>query len=340
MNFDERLRVDRVPLALLPTPLELASRLTEAWGGPNIWIKRDDLTGFGMSGNKVRKLEFHLAAARAAGATTLITCGAVQSNHCRATAIVAARLGMRCVLLLRSADGSEPSSITGNHLLQRLAGAEVRFVTPEQYGERDALMDQTSDELSAAGETVWVVPEGASDRLGMLAFDHAFAELAQQVDELIGSSVTVWHASSSGGTTAGLALGAELARQRSEFDATIVGASVGDSAGFLTARVRALLAEISTDDFDVSGSRFEVIDSYIGLGYGKTTDEELAVQVNCTRLTGLIWDPTYTGKALFALKQEIDRGRFEPDDQVVFWHTGGGFAVFAHDFSSVLGQHH
>ncbi|MDB9845764.1 pyridoxal-phosphate dependent enzyme, partial [Acidimicrobiales bacterium] len=116
---------ERFPLAQLPTPLDFADRLTEAWGGPQIWIKRDDLTGFGLSGNKVRKLEYHVAAAKAAGATTLVTCGAVQSNHCRATAIAAAKTGMKCVLLLRSRDGGPPERVEGNHLLQRLAGAEV-----------------------------------------------------------------------------------------------------------------------------------------------------------------------------------------------------------------------
>ena len=323
-------------LALLPTPLESAPRLSEAWGGPNIWFKRDDLSGFGLSGNKVRKLEFHVAAAHTAGATTLITCGAEQSNHCRSTAIVAARIGLRCVLLLRTGDGRAPASATGNHLLQRLAGAEVRFITPDQYRDRDALMEDVRVELAAAGETAWVIPEGASDHLGLLAFDHAFAELAGQVDKQIGAPVTIWHASSSAGTTAGLARGAEHSRQTGGIDASIVAVSVGDSAAYLSKRIRTLLAEPSADGFDATGAMFEVIDSYIGLGYGQTTDEELAVQVEGTRLTGMLWDPTYTGKSLYALKREIDRGRFESDDHVVFWHTGGGFSVFAHDFSNVL----
>jgi len=314
----------RVPLAQLPTPLEFAARLTTAWDGPKIHIKRDDLTGFGVSGNKVRKLEFHMAAAQAAGATTLVTCGAVQSNHCRATAVVAARLGLRCVLLLRSSDGGPPSTIEGNHLLQRLAGAESRFITPAQFTERTTLMADVADELTAAGEVPWVMPAGASDRLGMLAFDHAVAELAAQID----GPATLWHASSSAGTTAGLALGVA----RHGLDMHVVGSSVGESADYLTGRVNALLSE------DQVGARatFEIIDDYVGLGYGKATNEELAVQVEASRLTGQIWDPTYTGKALYALKREIERGRFRPDDVVVFWHTGGGFAAFAHNFGAVL----
>lgn len=311
--------LDRLPLAQLPTPLEFADRLTEAWGGPQIYIKRDDLTGFGLSGNKVRKLEFHMAAAQAEGVTTLITCGAVQSNHCRATAIVAARLGLRCVLLLRSEDGGPPATIEGNHLLQRLAGAEARFITPMQWQDRRALMKEVAEEVRVAGGVPWIMPAGASNRLGAAAFDHAVTELAEQIE----GPATIWHASSSAGTTAGLALG--VAREGLAWK--VVGSSVGESRDELSGYVAGLLKALGN-----AAAPFEVLDDYVGLGYGKTTDEELLVQMEATRLTGLIWDPTYTGKALFALKREIERGRFAADDKVIFWHTGGGFAVFAHTF--------
>lgn len=311
----------RTPLAQLPTPLEFADRLTAAWGGPQIWIKRDDLTGFGVSGNKVRKLELHLGAAQEAGATTLITCGAVQSNHCRATAIVAARLGLRCVLYLRSHNGGTPDAIEGNHLLQRLAGAECRFITPDQYADRIALMAAAAVETESAGEVPWVIPEGASDRLGMLSFDLAVAELSAQID----GPTTIWHASSSAGTTAGLALGVA----RRSLPMQVVGSSVGDSTDHLGGLVNNLLAEAGEIG---TSAQFEILDDYVGLGYGKTTDQELEVQMEASRLTGLIWDPTYTGKALYALKCEIDKGRFTADESVVFWHTGGGFAAFAHTF--------
>ena len=318
---------NRYPLAQLPTPLERADRLTEAWGGPEIWIKRDDLTGFGLSGNKVRKLEFHIAAALDAGATTLVTCGAVQSNHCRATALAAARVGMDCVLLLRSPDGGPPADTTGNYLLQRLAGAEVRFITPEQWQDRRALMKAVVAEIEAAGQQGWIMPAGASDRLGVAAFDHAVAELAMQISAAqIPGPVSIWHASSSAGTTAGLALGVA----RRGLDIRVIGSSVGDTRAELTGYVQGLLDRVGEDG---ANAPFEIVDEYVGLGYGKTTDEELAVQIEATRLTGLIWDPTYTGKALFGLKQAIDAGCFGVDDQVIFWHTGGGFAAFAHTFA-------
>ena len=309
----------RFPLAQLPTPLEFADRLTDAWGGPQIWIKRDDLTGFGLSGNKVRKLEYHLAAAKAAGATTLVTCGAVQSNHCRATAIVAARTGMKCLLLLRSRDGQPPEHIEGNHLLQRLAGADCRFIGPAEWHDRLALMAEVAQEVGAAGELAWVMPAGASDRLGVVAFEHALVELSAQID----GPATIWHASSSGGTTAGLALGVA----RHGVDMAVVGSSVGETQAELREIVDGLLVEAGAAE-----SPYDIVDEYVGLGYGKTTDDELAVQIEATRLTGLIWDPTYTGKALYGLKREIERGRFGADDTVVFWHTGGGFAAFAHHF--------
>lgn len=317
----------RVALAQLPTPLVHAQRLSQAWGGPEIWIKRDDLTGFGLSGNKVRKLEFHVAAAQQAGATTLVTCGAVQSNHCRATAIVAAQVGLRCILLLRSTNGEPPQRIEGNHLLQRLAGAEVRFISYDEWEERERLMADVATEVSENGGLAWVMPAGASDQLGVAAFEHAAGELAEQLEaNQVRGPITVWHASSSGGTTAGLAIG--VARQG--LDARVVGASVGKFGDELGGKVTSLIEEAQVDHPERIG--FEIVDDHIGLGYGKTTDEELRVQIEASRLTGIIWDPTYTGKALFGLHQEIQQGRFGPDDRVVFWHTGGGFAAFAHEF--------
>jgi D-cysteine desulfhydrase len=316
---------------VLPTPLEPAPRLSEAWsppgGGPRIWIKRDDLAGFGLSGNKVRKLEFHLGGAVADGADTVITCGALQSNHCRATALAADRLGMRCVLFLRTPDGRPPDRLTGNHLLQRLAGADYRFITPDEYADRDRLMAEAASDLGDA----WVIPEGASDVLGMQGFVVAMTELSLQLEEAGITRAVIWHAASSGGTTAGLVRGSAAA------EVEIIGASIGDPAPQLEAEVVELLDE--ADQRFGSMPRpapWRIIDRYAGGGYGVITNEELALQVEATRLTGLIWDPTYTGKALVGLHAEIESGAVAPDADVVFWHTGGGFAVFAHDWEPVL----
>lgn len=323
----------RVPLAQLPTPLEPLDRLSEAWNGPRIWVKRDDLTGFGLSGNKVRKIEFHAAAASDAGASVLITAGAEQSNHCRATALAAARLGLECELFLRTADGRPPAEATGNHLLHRLSGAKLHFITPDDYKSRNELMNARMERLAEDGVIAWVIPEGASDYLGMLGFALAGAELASQVDGWE-TAPPVWHASSSGGTTAGLALGAAESGHRYE----VYGTSVGDTVPELTERLDAIWEETKAHrELPANLVQPRLTDHYVGGGYAAISSDELECQLEATRLTGLLFDPVYTGKAMYGLRQEILRGGFDGVENLVFWHTGGGFGVFAHDFASALG---
>ena len=318
----------RVRLAQLPTPLERLDRLSEAWAGPTIWCKRDDLTGFELSGNKVRKLEYHLAAAQEADADTIITCGAAQSNHCRATAFAAARLGIACILMIRTPDGG-PVAPVGNHLLHHLAGAEVRYVDVVGYDDRDAVMSGIADEVTAGGGRPWVIPEGASDVLGMFGFVSAMRELAEQLATWPTTRPpTVWHAASSGGTTAGLGWAAD----RLALSVPLVAVSVGDPAVALRAQVE----RIWSDAIDRYGGRvpspdLDITDAFLDGGYGVWSDRALSIQAEATALTGLIFDPTYTGKAIVALRMVIEEGRFSRDDHVVYWHTGGGFAVFGVD---------
>ena len=322
----------RVKLCMLPTPLEHAERLSAAWGGPQIWVKRDDLTGFGVSGNKVRKLEFHFAAAQAAGADTVITCGAVQSNHCRSTAIAAAKVGLRTLLLLRRQPGEKPE-LSGNYLLDRLAGAEVRFITAEQWVDRDHLMAEEADRIAGGGRSAWVIPEGASDVLGMWGFVLAMREVADQSAVVGGRPPVVWHAASSGGTTAGIG----WAVDRLRLTLPVVACSIGDPSHEIEAKVNAIWAEAAAQTgAAVPTTSIAYNDRHIGGGYGVATDEELAIQAEATALTGLIFDPTYTGKALVGLRREIEAGSLDADDNVIFWHTGGGFAAFAHDFSRTV----
>jgi len=323
----------RVPLANVPTPLQPADQLTAAWGGPRIWIKRDDLTGFGLSGNKIRKIEFHAAAAQNASAGVLITTGAIQSNHCRATALAAARLGLECHLVLRTPDGNPPSAIVGNHLLHRLAGARITYVTPDEYRERDEVMQALAAELASTGKGAWVIPEGASDYLGMLGFAAAGQELAEQIRSWE-DPPAVWHPASSGGTTAGLALGA--ARCDNPFH--VIATSVGDTVAELAGRLDAIWEE--TQHHEVLPDNLvspRLLDRYVGGGYAVISGVELAAQVDATRRTGLLFDPVYTGKAVSGLRLEIEAGGMDEYEDVVFWHTGGGFGVFAHDFGAALG---
>jgi len=314
----------RVRLAQLPTPLVEYPRLTEAWGGPHIWVKRDDLTGFGLSGNKVRKLEFHLGAARQAGADTVVTCGAVQSNHCRATALAAAQLGIRAVLFLRSPDGRPPSDSVGNHRLDELAGAEIRYITPEEYRRRDDLMADAADDLEAGGAHTWVIPEGASDTIGMWGMALGYQELVDQTMMIPGQVAAVWHTASSAGTTAGFGWAAD----RAGFPALNIACSIADPVDELAARVNGIWqAAAAATGSSIPAPNLEYLDRYIGGGYGVVSDAQLEVQAAATRSTGLLFDPTYTGKSIYGLAEEIAAGRFAPTDHVIFWHTGGGFAA-------------
>lgn len=314
----------RIDLARLPTPLERADGLTDRWGGPTIWVKRDDLTGFELSGNKVRKLEYHLAAARDAGARTVITCGAEQSNHCRATALAAARLGLGCRLLIRTRGAATPDRISGNHRLQYLAGAEVRYVSGRDYAaHRVEMMQAMAVEVGAAGSQAWVIPEGASDWLGMLGMADAFEELEHQLAQVGVEPATVWHASSSGGTTAGFIWG----RGRAGTSTPITAVSVGEATTDLRVRVDTILSDAAANVGQVDTAEVEYRDDYIGGGYGIIDADQPAEVEAATAASGLLFDPTYTGKALFALASEIRQGRFGTDDHVVFWHTGGGFAA-------------
>ena len=314
----------RISLALTPTPVEHLPHLSEAWGGPSIWVKRDDLTGFELSGNKVRKLEFHLAAALDAGAGVIITTGAVQSNHCRATALACARLGLACVLVLRTADGEPPEAVTGNHRLHRLSGAAIEYVTPDEYGRRDHIMADIADEHRRAGRAAWIIPEGASDELGMWGMATAFLELHDQLSLVPGKVAALWHASSSAGTTAGLGWAAD----RIGSDVPIVAVSVGDPIDQLRQHVNDIWrAAAARYGGAVPKPHLEYMDRYIAGGYGVVDPRQVGIVDDAVAKTGLLFDPTYTGKALYALHEEVRAGRFGTNDHVVFWHTGGGFGA-------------
>lgn len=315
----------QVDLALTPTPLQEFPRLKQAWGGPHIWVKRDDLTGFGLSGNKVRKLEFHLAAALHAGADTVITCGAFQSNHCRATALACARFGLDVRLFLRTPDGNPPSTKAANLMIDLMAGAAVEYISQAQWDDRDDIMAEDAEQLAAVGRTAYVIPQGASDKLGMWGMSLGFRELVEQIPKQIGAEVAeVWHTGSSGGTTSGFGWGAD----RTGFQTPLVALCISEPAESLMARVaRIWESGVQTFGGDMPSPNLEYIDRYLTGGYAQVTDELVETQAQATRLTGLLFDPTYTGKAIYGLRKEIAAGRFNEDDHVVFWHTGGGFGA-------------
>ena len=320
----------RLPLAHLPTPLEplprLAAALQEIAGGrpiPRLWVKRDDQTGLASGGNKTRKLEYLLADAMAEDADTVLTVGAPQSNHCRQTAAAAAKAGLRCVLVL---GGSAPLLPGGNWLLDQLFNAEIVWA-----GQRDrlAVLAEVAESQRSMGYRPYTIPYGGSNSLGAAGYATACQELLAQAQAL---GLRIDHmavASSSGGTQAGLMVGAWAAG----FEGVVHGISIDRPA----AELRAALAGLATETAALLGvaHRFDpeeavVHDAYLGGGYGVLGDAERTALHLLARTEGLLLDPVYTGRAMAGLLDLIHQGRFQPDDAVVFWHTGGLPAIFAY----------
>ncbi|MBK8251896.1 MAG: D-cysteine desulfhydrase family protein [Polyangiaceae bacterium] len=314
----------RLILAHLPTPLVQPKRLAKHLG-IDLWIKRDDSTGGAESGNKVRKLEYLLADAVQQGANVVITCGGIQSNHARATALCAAALGMRAVLFLRTKEESrnianEP--LTGNVLLDRFAGAEIRLITPAQYAARNALMEEAAAELRDAGQRPYVIVEGGSSGLGAFGYIEAMREIRRQLDMGLGGSKpfdVIVHACGSGGTAAGTALGAAL----HGVAAQVRPMAVCDDAPTFEAIIGRIIAEAREIDPAVGEPANVVVDDRAkGPAYAVSTQEQRARMVLATRLSGLVFDPVYTGKALSGLWDLCESGELS-GKRVLFLHTGG-----------------
>ena len=324
-------RLARVPIAHLPTPLEPLPRLTARLGGPELWIKRDDQTGLATGGNKARKLEYLVADALAQEADTLITAGAAQSNHARQTAAAAAKSGLGCWLVLRSPEpvegrGEEPPQVQGNLLLDRLLGAEVVWAGDRPLAEA---MAQVAEELRTAGRRTYVVPYGGSNPTGASGYVAAMEELMAQCMERDRHFVHIVLASSSGGTQAGLAVGARVLG----YGGRILGISVDPRAETL----QRVLAELATATAEHLGmgltfapEDFAVNDDYLGGGYGVVGELEREAMRTLARSEGVLLDPVYTGRAFGGLLDLIRQGAFRANERVLFWHTGGTAGVFGY----------
>lgn len=315
----------RLNLAQRPTPLQPLERLSARLGGPRIWVKRDDLTGCGESGNKIRKLEFTLAAALAAGADAIVTCGGVQSNHCRATALLCARLGLRCHLVLR---GDALADIDGNLFLDRLAGAGIdHYPAPRFQRELPQLLQRAMQQLEAEGRRPFLIPTGASDGIGVWGYIAACEELREDFRAAGISPGHIVSATGSGGTQAGLSAGNSLWGLGSR----VWGMAVCDDNAWFEAKVRADLEDWQqrySIPLDIEGVGIHVIDRYIGPGYGRANAEVFATIGELARSEGILLDPVYTGKAFHGLLMELRAGRFDDTDDIVFVHTGGLFGLF------------
>lgn len=330
----------RLSLAHLPTPLRKPARLAEAMG-LDLWVKRDDMTGGAESGNKIRKLEFLLADAQEQGADVVITCGGLQSNHARATALLAASLGMEAVLFLRTlAPDLDPARapLEGNVLLDRLAGAEIRLITPASYRERVRVMEEAAAELRAAGRRPYVIPEGGSNGLGSLGYVQAMAEVRAQLDlGLAGGRPfdVIVHACGSGGTAAGVVLGAA----RFEVATEVRAMAVCDDAATFEQVIARIIGEARALERGLDeAARLVVDDGGKGPAYAISTDEQRRRVVEAARLSGLILDPVYTGKAFARLWDLAEKGEL-PGGRVLFLHTGGlpGLLAQGSEFAGQLG---
>jgi D-cysteine desulfhydrase len=309
----------KLDLCRAPTPLWRHDRLDELVGTA-VWVKRDDMTGGVEAGNKIRKLEYLLADAQRAGATAVVTCGGLQSNHARATAVLARQLGMRPVLLLRSAVLEPPPAIdAGNAFLDALLGAEIRHISPEQYRERNALMSSVASELERGGERAYVIPEGGSCGLGALGYIDAMAELRAQLD--VGEAGAperfdaVVVACGSGGSAAGVALGAH---RYAIADETLAIAVCDDRAYFERVTSQIIAEAGVVLDAAPETNRLRILDQFKGPAYGVPSDDQARFIVNVARACGLVLDPVYTGKALYGLAHMQAK-----PSRTLFIHTGG-----------------
>lgn len=319
---------ERASWARLPTPIEKMERIS-AELGIDLWIKRDDQTGFEWSGNKIRKLEFLAHDALKKGATCLITCGGVQSNHCRATAALAAKLGLRCVLFLR---GEAPAKAVSNNLLDRLFGAEIFYLTNEQYYEgMGDLQKLVGEQIRATGGKTYFIPEGGSNGLGAFGYAQAYLEIEEQRKEkdlAPFDSIVVAHGS--GGTQAGLVLGKLHSGNTNRFP-RIVGVNVCyDKKESFELVKKVLWAAIQEHGLPLSfaAEDIEMLDGFLGRGYALSTPEEMKFLLKISREEGLLLDPVYTGKAFLGLYKTVKENPGALGKRVLFLHTGGGFGLF------------
>ena len=315
-------RIACIPFAPLPTPVEPLTRLSAViGGGPRLLVKRDDAIAFGFGGNKVRKLAFVAARAQAEGADTLITAGGVQSNHARATAAAAAKLGMRAVLV---ANGEPPERPTGNALLSALVGAEVVYVPARE--DRTPKMRDIAERLRAEGRRPFETPIGASTPLGALGYVHAVVEL---LDQMPAPDVVV-HSTSSGGTQAGIVAGCRLLG----LSTRVIGISADDPVSTIQAQVRTIVDGVGelmgVDQRALArGPAIEIDDRFVGEGYGKPTAASREALDLAARTEALFLDPTYTAKAMAGLIAYVRQQRLKEGQTVLFWHTGGQVGLFA-----------
>ena len=332
--------IPRLSLVHAPTPLVRNDALDRLLG-VKLWVKRDDVTGGAESGNKLRKLEFLLADALAKNANVVLTCGGIQSNHARATAITCAGLGIASVLFLRVGNGAVATDVDGrapraslptggNVLLDRLVGAEIRLISPADYAQRNAVLESAALELGRQGKRPYVIPEGGSNGLGSLGYVDAMREVRAQMDLGLGGGKppfdVIVHACGSGGTAAGIALGAA----KYNVAAAVRAISVCDDGAYFARTVARITTEARGYDPSLDAQASLVFDDMArGPAYGVMSVEQKRLLAEVARASGTILDPVYTGKAMFGLREAVRRGDVREGARVLFVHTGGLHGLLA-----------
>ncbi|HZM21973.1 MAG TPA: D-cysteine desulfhydrase family protein [Anaerolineales bacterium] len=318
--------IPRYHFAHLPTPIEQLPRLTEYLNGPRILIKRDDQTGLAFGGNKTRKLEFLIAEAREQGAKTLITGGALQSNHCRQTAAAAARFGFDCILVL---NGEMPEHPSANLLLNQLFGAQLVVIADRK--DRDRVLQETYDQAIANGKEPYLVTDGGSSPTGVLGYAFAIKEFVEQNI----SADWIVFGTSSGGTHAGLVLGQRVFGYKGQ----ILGISIDEPVEWLKTRVSALASDASNklgEQIEFNPTDVWANADYCKAGYGVLTDAEREAVRLFAKYEGLLLDPVYTGRAAAGMIDLIRKGFFKKQETILFWHTGGTTALFAEKYANKI----
>lgn len=325
------LKFKKKNLGFFPTPVVRLNNLEKYFKGPNIFMKRDDMTGLAFGGNKTRKLEYFLGEALTLGCDCVITGGAEQSNHCRQTAAAAAMSGVECHLVL---GGYEPEVTSGNLLLDKLLGAKIHWAGEFRKGEK---IPEIAEELKLKGKKPYIIPYGGSNEIGALGFVEAIKELSEQMKAMNQKFTHVVFASSSGGTHAGLLVGKFLFKQ--EFE--LIGIEIDkDETGGLPLNQLIINLANKTNEYLEINHQFKkeeiiLIEDYLGEGYGVIGDLERKAISMAAKLEGILVDPVYTGRAFGAMLDMIANKYFSRNDSVLFWHTGGSPAIFSSKYKLI-----
>ncbi len=314
----------KVNLANLPTPIKKLDSISQSSGG-QVYVKRDDLSGLLLSGNKIRKLEYLLADAKRKDADLIITAGGIQSNHSRATIIAAGMSGFYPVALL---DGTCPENYLGNTLLDRYFGARIHYLTAEQYKNINEVLEEYSLYYKKKGYNPYIIPVGGSNAVGCWGYISMFTELIEQERELGLKFDVICSAVGSGGTMSGMILG----KLMTGHSAKLIGINVCDTAEYFKTEISRIFSEASLEygfKERIPWEEVEIIDGFVGPGYAEIDDENMEKLIKLSRCEGIVFDHVYTGKALLGLLDLYDKGKISLSRNVLFVHTGGLFAIFS-----------